>query len=89
LLLGGVASRTPMSGGRGAMGLDCKFSSISRVLFVKRSALSLDRRFLRARTAKVVSAYCTRHVFAYCTRKKKDNSRVFLIPLLFKKRKKE
>jgi hypothetical protein len=59
LLLGGDASRTPARGGGGAQGLDCNLTFGSRVLFVKRSALSLDRRSPRARIIKVVSEYCT------------------------------
>jgi hypothetical protein len=45
--LGGDASRMPANGGRGAQGLDCLLSFSSRVLVIKRSALSLDRRFPR------------------------------------------
>jgi hypothetical protein len=44
LLLGGDASRTPTRGGGGVQGLDCKLSFSSKVLFVKRLTLSLDKK---------------------------------------------
>jgi hypothetical protein len=49
LFLGGDVWRTPATSGRGAQGLHCKFFICSRVLYVKRRALSLDRRFPRTR----------------------------------------
>jgi hypothetical protein len=48
----GDAWRMPTSGGRGAQGLHCKIFFYFRVLFVKRKALSLDRRFPRASCAR-------------------------------------
>jgi hypothetical protein len=47
-ILGGSASRTPAKGDGGILGLDCKNTSCSRVVFVKNVALSIDRRFSRA-----------------------------------------
>jgi hypothetical protein len=61
-LLGGDTSRTLASGGRGTRGLLCKLFSGSRVVFVKSSALSLDRTFPRAKFEMAVYAYCTCHV---------------------------
>jgi hypothetical protein len=45
LLLGGDAWRTPARCGGGARGLHCKKIICSMVFFVKRGALSVDRRF--------------------------------------------
>jgi hypothetical protein len=62
LLLGGDAWRTPASGRGGVLGLYCKIYFCSRVLFVKRKALSLNRRFHRANCARaflhIVPATC-------------------------------
>jgi hypothetical protein len=49
LLLGGDTSRTPARGGRGAQGLNCKFSFSSKVLYVKISVLSLDMILLKTK----------------------------------------
>jgi hypothetical protein len=45
---GGSASRTPAKGDGGILGLDCKITLCSGVVFVKNVALSLDRRLPRA-----------------------------------------
>jgi hypothetical protein len=47
--LGGIAWRTPASGGGDTRGLDCFIFFGSRVVCVKRKALSVDRRFPRTR----------------------------------------
>jgi hypothetical protein len=52
LLLGGDALRTPARGGGGALRLDCLLSFSSRVLYVKKLALSSDRRLPRTRLHK-------------------------------------
>jgi hypothetical protein len=46
--LGGDAWRMPTRSGRGAQGPDCMYLFYSRVICVRRNALSLDRRFPRA-----------------------------------------
>jgi hypothetical protein len=46
-ILGGSAWRTPAKGDGGVLGLDCKITLCSRVVFVKSVALSIDRRFPR------------------------------------------
>jgi hypothetical protein len=62
LLLGSYALRTPTRGGGGAQGLNFKLSFSTRVLFLKRPALSLDRKSPRARIAKAVSLFYTFHI---------------------------
>jgi hypothetical protein len=59
-ILDSSTSRTPAKGDGGVLGLDCKNTLCSRVVFVKKLALSIDRRFHRASLEK--AAFNSVHV---------------------------